>query len=98
MPSNVSQTFGRLGDSIVVRRTTNSRVQILMLGAHCVNCRYQFFSSIRLHYVTACADTKSLSDGRKLIVLAQEKDFCSGSNSLYLACCFQSIHTRHRNI
>src|SRR5713226_6487056 len=29
-------------------------VQILMLGAHCVNCRYQFLSSIRLHYVTAC--------------------------------------------
>ena len=69
-----------------------------MLGAHCVNCGYQFFSSIRLHYVTACADTKSLPDGGKLIVLGQEKDFCLGSNSLYLARGFQSIHSGHRNI
>jgi hypothetical protein len=69
-----------------------------MLGAHCVNCRYQFLSGIRLHYVTACADTKSLPDGGKLIVLGQEKDFCFGSNSLYLARGFHSIHSGHRNI
>ena len=73
-------------------------VQILMLGADCVNCRDQFLSSIRLHYVTACTDTKSLPDGGKLIVLGQEKDFCFGSNSLYLAGGFESIHSGHRNI
>jgi hypothetical protein len=69
-----------------------------MLGTDCVNCRYQFLSSIRLHDVTACADTKSLADGGKLIVLGQEKDFCFGSNSLYLARGFQSIHSGHGNI
>lgn len=31
-------------------------------------------------------------------MLGQEKDFCLGSNSLYLARGFQSIHSGHRNI
>src|SRR5580765_520467 len=77
---------------------SKAAVQILMLGADGVNCRDQFLSSIRLHYVTACADTKSLADGGKLIVLGQEKDFCFGSNSLYLTRGFQSVHSGHRNI
>ena len=69
-----------------------------MLGAHCVNCRDQFLSGVRFHYIAACADTEGLSDGWKLVVLGQEKDFRLGSDSLYFAGGFQAVHAGHGNI